>query len=132
MTPPSRVQRGSAAVLATVLAGALMVVATLVAAAGSVVVAQRRVETAVDLGALAGAAAAQDGREACPAAAGVVRRNAARMTGCRSDGSVVTVRAARTTPRMFGMRFTARSTARAGPAGTQPALRWARTWQGPR
>ena len=121
MTRPT--ERGSAAVLATVLAGALMVVGALVAAAGSVVVGQRRVETAVDLGALAGAAAAQDGRAACPAAATVIRRNAARMTGCVSDGPVVTVHAARTTPRMFGMRFTARSTARAGPVGTRPALR---------
>ena len=116
-------ERGSAAVLATVLVGALMAVAALVAAAGSAVVGQRRVETAVDLGALAGAQAAQDGRAACRAASSVVRRNAARMTGCRSDGLVVTVHAARTTPRVFGVRFTARSTARAGPEGTQPALR---------
>ena len=116
-------ERGSAAVLATVLAGALVMVAALVVAAGSVVVGQRRVETAVDLGALAGAVAAQDGRAACPAAASVVRRNAARMTGCASDGSVVTVHAERTTPRMFGMRFTARSTARAGPVGAGAALR---------
>lgn len=123
MTRPCRPERGSAAVLGSVLAGALVVVAVLVAAVGSVVVGQRRVETAVDLGALAGAAAAQDGRAACSAAAAVIRRNAARMTGCRGDGSVVTVHAARTTPRMLGMQFTARSTARAGPVGTETALR---------
>jgi secretion/DNA translocation related TadE-like protein len=103
-----------------VLVGALIAVAALVAAAGSAVVAQRRVETAVDLGALAGAEAAQDGRAACPAAASVVRLNAARMTGCRTDGMVVTVRAVRTTRRVLGLRFTARSAARAGPAGTGP------------
>jgi secretion/DNA translocation related TadE-like protein len=123
MTPCEDDERGSAALLASVLAGALMVVAALVVAVGSVAVGQRRVETAVDLAALAGAAAAQDGRAACPAAAEVVRRNAARMTGCSSDGSVVTVQAARTTPRVLGVRFTARSTARAGPVGAESVLR---------
>ena len=54
--------RGSASVLAVVLLGVLAATALLVAAIGGVVVDQRRVAAAADLGALAAASALQQGR----------------------------------------------------------------------
>jgi secretion/DNA translocation related TadE-like protein len=109
-------QRGSASVLATVLVVALVVATVLVAAVGAVVADQRRVASAADLAALAGAAALQAGREGCAAAGLVARRNAARMTSCIVSGSVVTVGTTRRTRPLLGRRLTVRSSARAGPA----------------
>jgi secretion/DNA translocation related TadE-like protein len=108
-------ERGSAAVLATVLVGVLAVVATLVAVVGGAVVDQRRVESAADLGALAGAVAAQRGEDGCTAAGSMVAENRARVTACTSTAGIVTVQAARGTRPVLGLRFTVTSRARAGP-----------------
>jgi secretion/DNA translocation related TadE-like protein len=113
-------QRGSAAVLGTVLVGVLSTVTVLVAAVDGAVADQRRVEAAADLGALAGAAAVQAGRDGCAAAGRVVARNGARLGSCAVAGQVVTVRATRRTQPLVGRRFTMRSTARAGPVGAGP------------
>jgi secretion/DNA translocation related TadE-like protein len=109
-------QQGTATVLATALVGVLAVVATLVAVVGGAVTDQRRVESAADLGALAGASAAQRGEDGCAAADAMVSRNQARLTGCSSLGGTVTVHAARGTRPLLGLRFTVTSRARAGPA----------------
>ena len=113
-------ERGSASVLAIVLVGALSVAAVLVAAVGAVVADQRRVASAADLAALAGAAAVPSGRDGCASAGAVARRNAARLASCAVAGSVVTVRTARETRPLLGRRLTVRSAARAGPVGSPP------------
>jgi secretion/DNA translocation related TadE-like protein len=105
-------------VLAVVLVGVLAVAALLVALVGGAVTDQRRVESAADLGALAGASAAQRGRDGCAAAVAMVARNEARLTSCSATGGTVTVRAARGTRLLLGLRFTLTSRARAGPAAT--------------
>ena len=115
-TGPGTGERGSAAVLATVLVGVLAAVTALAAVVGGAVTDQRRLEAAVDLGALAGASAAQRGTDACAAAGSVTARNGARVTTCSVDGAVVTLRAGRLTQRVLGLRFTLTATARAGPA----------------
>lgn len=113
--PAAADQRGSASVLAVVLVGALSVAAVLVAAVGAVVADQRRVASAADLAALAGAAAVQSGGDGCASAAAVARRNAARLASCAVVGSAVTVRTSRETRPLLGTRLTVRSAARAGP-----------------
>jgi secretion/DNA translocation related TadE-like protein len=111
-----RAEPGSAAVLAVVLVGVLVTAALLVAALGGVVADQRRVESAADLGALAGATAVQDAHDGCAAARSVVRRNGGRLTGCALQGPVVTVHTSRRTGPVLGRHFVVTSTARAGPA----------------
>ena len=113
-------ERGSASVLAVVLVGALSVAAVLVAAVGAVVADPRRVASAADLAALAGAAAVQSGRDGCASAGAVARRNAARLASCVVTGSVVTVRTTRETRPLLGRRLTVRSAARAGPVDVPP------------
>ena len=113
-------ERGSASVLAVVLVGALSVAAVLVAAVGAVVADQRRVASAADLAALAGAAAVQSGRDGCASAGAVARRNEARLASCVVTGPVVTVRTARDTRPLLGRRLTVRSAARAGPVDVPP------------
>jgi len=108
--------RGSAAVLTVVLVGVLSAGALLLAAFGSAVVGQRRVESAADLGALAGASAAQRGEDACSTVAHVVTRNGAHMVSCSIAGDVVSVRASHPLRPLLGLRFTVSSRARAGPA----------------
>ncbi|HET9827818.1 MAG TPA: Rv3654c family TadE-like protein [Nocardioidaceae bacterium] len=112
---PAQDQHGSATVLAAVLMAALMGCAMLVTVVGEAVTVQRRVEAAADLGALAGASAAQRGEDACAAAGSVVTRNRARLTECSATGDVVTVRTTRATRPLLGLRFTLRSRAMAGP-----------------
>jgi secretion/DNA translocation related TadE-like protein len=93
----SRGTRGSAAVLATTLAGLLVVVALLATVVGGAIADQRRAESAADLAALAGATAVQAGRDACVAAAQVARRNGAVLVRCVADGEVVTLSVRRPT-----------------------------------
>jgi len=112
---PETRQRGSAAVLATVLVAVLVVVALFVTAVGGAVVDRRRVASAADLAALAGASALQSGHDGCAAARSTARRNGARATSCAVDGEDVTVLTERRTQPVLGRRFTVRATARAGP-----------------
>src|SRR5690242_21875494 len=87
--------RGSAAVLTVGLTGVLLTVSVLVAALGGVVADQRRVEAAADLAALAGAGAAQAGRDGCAAAQRTAARNGGRSGGARAAGGASPVRPAR-------------------------------------
>lgn len=114
-------EAGSAAVLATVLVGVLATVTVAVAVVGGAVTDQRRLEAAVDLGALAGATAAQRGENACAAAGAMTARNGARVTDCSVSGGVVTVRAGWVTDQVLGMRLTLTATARGGPASAVAA-----------
>src|SRR3954469_8784088 len=108
-------ERGSATVLGVGVVGVLVTVMALVAALAGAVADQRRVESAADLGALAGASAVQQGRPACASARDVVSRNGASLASCTVAGAVVEVRARRRTQLLLGRRFEAASTARAGP-----------------
>jgi secretion/DNA translocation related TadE-like protein len=115
----SRSTRGSAAVLAVTVMGLLVAVALLATAVGGVVADQRRAESAADLAALAGAAAAQAGRDACSTAAHVARRNGAWLARCETDGEVVTLTVRRPTRiallRLVGAGPAVTAGARAGP-----------------
>lgn len=111
-----RRERGSASVLATVLAGALLAATALLSAVGAGIADQRRAAAAADLSALAGASAVQRGEPGCAAARSVAARNHARVTSCSVVGEVVTVRTARPARRVLGVTFTVRSRARAGPS----------------
>lgn len=104
-------------VVGVALAGLLIVVALLAAAAVAVVDVHRRTQAAADLGALAGAAAGQDGRDACAAAATVARRNGATEIECATAGAVVAVTVGRSLG-LAGLHATLRARSRAGPAET--------------
>ena len=112
-------ERGSTAVLATVLMGLLGVVSVFVAALGGVVAEQRRVATAADLAALAAAGAVQSGADACAAASSVARRNGGRLRSCRVSGDVVAVEVVRGERVVLGRGVRVSAQARAGPAGLQ-------------
>lgn len=116
----ARGERGSAAVLGIVMVGVLVAVAVMASALGGAVVDQRRVASAVDLGALSGAAAAQRGQDGCAVAATMMARNGSRLTGCTVAGAVVSVRGVRATRPVLGLRITVSSRARAGPQDAAP------------
>ena len=124
-------QRGSAAVLGTVLVAVLMMVAVLVAAVGGAVADSRRAASAADLAALAGASALQAGKDGCAAARSNARRNGARVSFCRVDGQDVTVHTERSTQRVLGRRFTVRAVARAGPDPGSAERGWTGTVRPP-
>jgi secretion/DNA translocation related TadE-like protein len=91
---------GSATVWSLALALAVLTLvwaATLVALA---VGARHRAEAAADLAALAGAAAARDGRDGCAAAAQIATANDAQLEACQwaADGSLVVGVAVRVPP----------------------------------
>jgi secretion/DNA translocation related TadE-like protein len=115
MTRRRVADRGSATVLGVWLVGVLATVMAMVAVLAGAVADQRRVESAADLAALAGATAVQQGGSACASARDVVRRNGASLTSCAVAGEVVEVTARRRTPPLLGRRLEAMSTARAGP-----------------
>ena len=108
-------QRGGAAVLVVGLAGVLVTVTVLVVGLGGVVADQRRVEAAADLAALAGAGAAQAGRDGCEAAQRTAARNGGQVRRCAVDGEVVTVVVGRESRPVWGRRFALVGRARAGP-----------------
>ncbi|MEP7090142.1 MAG: Rv3654c family TadE-like protein [Nocardioidaceae bacterium] len=116
----ARGERGSAAVLGIVMVGVLVAVAVMASVLGGAVVDQRRVASAVDLGALSGAAAAQHGQDGCAVAATMMARNGSRLTRCTVAGAVVSVRGVRATRPVLGLRFTVSSRARAGPQDAAP------------
>lgn len=92
-------QDGSASVLAAVWIAvlALLGAALLVMVAGMSV--RTQVESAADLGALAGATAVLDGEQAvCERAADLIRANGARMRSCRIGGAQVWVEASAPMP----------------------------------
>ena len=108
-------ERGSVAVLGTVFIALLAVVTVFVAAVVGVVVDQRRVESAVDLAALAGASALQTGRDPCAAARSMAQRNGASVVGCRVAGDVVSLRATVAARLVLGRTVRVSAEARAGP-----------------
>ncbi|TIC78576.1 Rv3654c family TadE-like protein [Nocardioides sp. GY 10127] len=114
-TGHGRGDRGAAAVVAVALVGVLAVVGYGLALVAGVVVAQRRVETAADLGALAGAGALAQGAAGCAAAGPVVARNGAEVASCTEEGRDVLLVASGRAPGPLGRWVTLTARARAGP-----------------
>lgn len=110
----SRDERGLAAPVVLGLTAVLGFVTLLGAVGGRVLVEGRRASAAADLGALAGAAAVQQGRPGCPAADGTVTANGARLALCRQAGEDVHVVVA-IPVRVAGRTFEVRARAHAGP-----------------
>jgi secretion/DNA translocation related TadE-like protein len=110
-------QRGSATVLVLV-AVVLLAAATLVGLVlGALATLERRVESAADLAALAGAAAVQDAADGCAAARVVAARNDASLGACAVRGDVLEVRAVRVVHLPLVGRVPLAARARAGPSG---------------
>ena len=110
-----RGERGSA-VWITPFVGLLLVAALILAFQGGVLVAQRRVQAAADLAALAGASALQRGDDGCATAGTIARRNGATLRRCDVSDQELVVTLSRAGPRTLGRAVEVRASARAGPA----------------
>lgn len=108
--------RGAATVLAVTLAAALLLVGTAASWVTATFASRRAAESAADLAALAGAAAAQRGEDACRRVAQVAAANAAEVVDCRPSGSDVWVTVEVPAPQLMGRRTAALGRAHAGPA----------------
>jgi secretion/DNA translocation related TadE-like protein len=107
---------GTAAVLSVVFAGVLVVVTFVLGGVGGVLVGQRRVESAADMAALAGAVAVQHQRDGCAAARDNATRNHVELQRCSVDDALVSLVVGRTV-HLLGRDLRLRSDARAGPEG---------------
>jgi secretion/DNA translocation related TadE-like protein len=111
---------GLAAPAVVVLAGLVLVAATLCGVLGRLLVEHRHAGAAADLAALAGAVALQHGRPGCPAAERVAAANGARLESCRVVADRIRVAASRTAPLPGGREATVSATAHAGPVAAGP------------
>jgi secretion/DNA translocation related TadE-like protein len=113
----ARDERGTATAWAVPFIGALAVLTVLLATVGQALLTVRRVQSAADLAALAGATAHAAGRSACAEAARVAGRNDSRVDTCEvlADGDVRVVVSALSRGPWPGTR-PVRGRARAGPA----------------
>ncbi len=109
-------ERGSATVLALTLLGAVVATAVLLGSLAGALVASRRAAAAADLAALAGAAAVQQGRDACAEASAVAAANHARLAACAVLAQDVRVGVAVDAGRVLGRRLRVSARARAGPS----------------
>jgi secretion/DNA translocation related TadE-like protein len=113
-----RDEHGAGTVLAVAMMGVLVTVTVAAVGVVGVIATHRTAQAAADLAALAGAAALQDGGDACAQAAEVAGRNRARLSGCEVDGwDVAVVVTARTSPLPGGV-LDLRARGRAGPAAS--------------
>ena len=91
-----RSELGSASVLMTGIIGVVVALSSVALVIAAYAVGYHRARAAADLSALSGAAAYQEGREACAQATHTARRNGARLDHCDVVGDaidfVVTVR----------------------------------------
>ena len=115
-------ERGAATVLVTACLGVLLLVGCALAVVAAMVSAHRTAQAAADLAALAGAAADQDGRDACAAATSVAADNGARLTRCSIADHDVTVEVEVPGPHWLGQRHDLAAAARAGPADVLPQV----------
>jgi len=112
----TRDEEGVAVVIAVGVASILVFVALVGGGVTALVAGHRKVQTAADLAALAGAGAVQRGAQPCVAASHVASRNGSELRQCDADGQVVLVELELRLPEMFGGRVL-RARARAGPVG---------------
>lgn len=119
----TRDDRGSAAVLVAVLAGALVVLTLAGSVLGGLLVGQRKAASAADLAALAGAealgplAAAPGSAAACDTARRVGDANGARLEACHVEGTEVLVEVVVEVGSPLGRPWEVSGLARAGPSG---------------
>jgi secretion/DNA translocation related TadE-like protein len=114
----ARDDRGGATVLVVAMAGVLIFVTVGLAAAGGLVTAQRRAQSAADLAALAGASALADvsgPAEPCAAADRVAGRNAAVLDACTPVGRAIRVTVSVAGPDVPWREVRVTAEARAGP-----------------
>jgi secretion/DNA translocation related TadE-like protein len=109
---------GAGSVLAVAMLGLLVTVTVAAGGVVGVVASHRIAQSAADLAALAGAAALQDGGDACARAAEVAARNRTDLTDCQVDGWNVAVVVTAQTARLPGGVLDLRARGRAGPAVT--------------
>ena len=107
-------EEGAGTVLAVAMMGLLVTVTVATTGAVGVVATHRRAQAAADLSALAGAAALQDGGDACGRAGTIAHRNGARLRSCRVEGWNVAVEVA-STLRLPGGSLDLPARGRAGP-----------------
>jgi secretion/DNA translocation related TadE-like protein len=119
-TPRRAEERGSGTVLGSAVIAVLVTATVLVAVLCGVLVQQRRLESAADLAALAGATALQQGKDGCRAALVAAHRNGGSLVACVTEGETVTVTAGQDTPLLFGWPVQ-RARARAGPSSVPPS-----------
>jgi len=117
MTRASSVRDRGAASLLLLAIGLVFVAAEVAGAAvGAARVARHRAQIAADLGALAGAARAIEGREAaCAQATRIVAANQGRMSSCVLEGLEIVVHTDVTVEPLPGLSRRASAAARAGP-----------------
>ncbi len=109
-----RDQSGAATILAVAMMGFLVTVTVAATGVVGVVAAHRRAQSAADLSALAGAAALQDGGDACRRAGSIAARNGAALRRCEVDDWTVTVVVSREL-RLPGSSMELAARGRAGP-----------------
>lgn len=109
-------ERGTATVAVLALIGVVLLVAAGAATVLGAVVAHRQAQAAADLAALSGAAAGEQGGDACAAAGEVAEANRSALTDCRVDGDDVLVTVAVDLPGAVEVLDEVRARARAGPS----------------
>ena len=108
--------RGAASIFVLAIGFVLVAGGVAGAAVGAARVGRHEARTAADLGALAGALRAIEGRQvACARAAELVSANGGRMTGCRLEGLEIVVEAETSVTPLPGVETKAFAAARAGP-----------------
>ena len=118
-TDGRRDDAGAGTVLAVAMVGLLVTVTVATSGAVGLVAGHRRAQAAADLAALAGAAALQDGGDACRRAGTVAERNGASLRRCRvEDWSVALVVAS--SVRLPGGSIDLRARSHAGPVTALP------------
>lgn len=108
-------EEGAATVISVALCGLIVVVTLLVVGVTGLVATHRRAQAAADLAALAGATAAQEGRDACGRARHVALLNRARLARCETVHGDVVVEVVSEAPKALGSDYAMRARARAGP-----------------
>jgi secretion/DNA translocation related TadE-like protein len=112
----TRGERGSATPFAIACLGLLVLLAAALGVVSAMVHAQRRAQSAADLGALAAAQALASGADGCSAGDRIARVNGATITSCRVSGREVRLEVEVGGPRWLGQTGDLTAEARAGPA----------------
>lgn len=113
-------QRGSATPFAIACLGLLVLLAAALGVVSAMIHAQRRAQSAADLGALAAAEALAEGADGCAAGGHIAQSNGAAMTSCRVSGREVRLAVEVAGPRWLGQTGDLAAEARAGPATGRP------------
>jgi secretion/DNA translocation related TadE-like protein len=114
-------ERGSATPFAVACLGLLVLLAGALGVVAAMVHAQRRAQSAADLGALAGAQALAAGADGCAAGSRIAGANGASLTSCQVTGREVRLRVEVTGPHWLGQTADLTAEARAGPTGSGSA-----------